>query len=84
MDAEKRRVLIQIGYEIPPSCGMCKHADITPGSDFGTCGLHTYEHEKHTGPARQLSINRHGRCPQFEPEGLKYMALHGFREFVGE
>lgn len=81
MDANKAARLRQIGYQIT-ACGTCAHSDIDPPSEWGTCRLFTYQHEKHTGPERPLSINRHGTCPAFKPRDSARGVLHGFEEFL--
>lgn len=68
MDANKLKVLRAIGYEIPPTCGLCLHGVFDENRSgvalWGTCAVHTYAHIKH-GTVRQLSIFRAGTCPQF-------------------
>lgn len=81
MDADKRRKLIEVSYEIR-ACGVCAWARMQPGADWGTCSIHTYDHQKHTGPERELSVNRHGVCPKFTVHPAAIDALHGFAEFV--
>lgn len=83
MDEAKRRKLVEIGYSIQ-ACGLCQHADIHPGSDWGTCERYRYLHGKHTDGERQLSINRHGACPSFEPVVSAFASLHGFATFLGK
>lgn len=65
MDSNKRLELQKIGYEIPGTCGICKHGTF-PKDSFGSCAIHTYQHLKHTGDRRQLSVYAHGRCDKFE------------------
>lgn len=65
MDANKRLELMKIGYAIQGTCGMCKHG-FFPNDSFGTCAIHSYQHLKHTGDRRQLSVYAHGRCNHFE------------------
>lgn len=79
MDANKREVLIDIGYVIRPCCGRCRFADIAPLSDWGTCKVIGYDHEKHTDSRRKLSINRHGVCESFMVRPSE--DLLGFNEF---
>lgn len=81
MDANKRDKLDDIAYAIE-ACGVCIHAMIMPLQDWGECGLHTYEHQKHTENPRPLSINRHGCCPQFELSNQSAENLGHFVEFV--
>lgn len=81
MDENKRATLAVIGYEIS-ACGMCAHAEISADQDWGTCRRYSYEHEKHTGPFRQLSINRHGHCAGFEPSQDAPVKLGKFAEFL--
>lgn len=64
MDANKLARLEDIGYSIQPTCGLCVHFFAPPGGEFGECDLYSYEHQKHTGPPRKLSVNRHGSCTQ--------------------
>jgi len=62
-DANKFGLLRDIGYTIPVTCGLCKHRNFpTAGSDWGTCRIHLYNHLKHTGPKREMSIHRSGCC----------------------
>ena len=65
MDANKRETLLQLGYQIHPACGLCSHARFSQPGDFGVCALKAYEHQKHTGAPRQLSIHRYGACSDF-------------------
>jgi hypothetical protein len=83
VDANKLLVLQEIGYRIPGACSLCQHAAISPGQDWGTCGLYTYEHAKHTGPPRQLSIHRYGRCDKFEIAAGEEEQLGLFEQFLG-
>jgi hypothetical protein len=83
MDANKLVVLKDIGYTVQPTCGNCIHANIARGSKWGTCNIHTYLHQKHTGEERQLSINVSGRCQEWENEGL-VAELEGFAQLLEE
>lgn len=65
MDANKLTVLRDVGYKIHKCCGLCVHGWF-PKTDFGTCEKNKYEHQKHTGAPRQLSIHKYGYCPKFE------------------
>lgn len=79
MDAAKLKVLQNLRYRILPVCGLCKHGWF-PKTDWGHCENNTYEHEKHSGPPRQLSIHKFGGCWKFQRKGnLDYLA--GFQEF---
>jgi hypothetical protein len=82
MDDNKRKKLAEIGYRILPCCALCKHGKFKPNNDFGDCTANTYEHLKHSGDARQLSINRLGSCPRFQVDEARLSFLHGFREFL--
>ncbi len=82
MDQNKQGELRQIGYLILPVCGLCKHGSF-PSNDWGTCQVRTYEHLKHTGPARQLSIYRMGSCPdKFQLDAARAASLGAYAEFV--
>ena len=56
MDLNKLAELRRIGYKIPRTCGLCTHGVFVGKSDFGGCAIQTYQHLKHTGPPKQLSI----------------------------
>lgn len=83
MDENKRQILKQIGYEIRPCCGSCKHGRIG-NTGFGDCLLHKYDHLKHSGGPRALSVYQSGWCPKFEMHDAMLLKLHGFNEFVKE
>lgn len=81
MDANKLKVLREIGYSIPKVCGLCRHADLVAG--WGMCNIQTYHHLKHD-EERYLSIYEHGSCPKWEKSVLKVAPIHGFIEFIEE
>lgn len=63
MDPTKLKVLREAGYKISPSCGICIHfRPGTSGDRWGTCAVHEYRHETHSGPPRKMSCNVLGRC----------------------
>lgn len=81
MDNNKLIMLRAIGYKVNKCCGLCKHGTF-PNNNWGTCKIHKYEHLKHTGEARELSINKFGVCGSFE-EGENISAELGkFAEFM--
>lgn len=82
MDANKRVKLLEIGYEIPPSCGTCAFSDIKPTSDYGECSMHTYTHQKHTDSHRQLSVHRYGGCPSYKPSDHFEATIGLWEQFV--
>lgn len=65
MDANKRAALEAIDYVILDTCDSCDHARFAGCAEFGTCDLYEYQHEKHTGHRRQLSIHRAGICARY-------------------
>lgn len=83
MDGSKLKVLRELPYRVLPTCGLCRHSSFGRMGQWGTCGVHTYEHGKHTGNARQLSINVHGTCPSFQASEESVCLLEGFSEFFG-
>lgn len=83
MDANKLEVLRSIGYEIRDTCGTCVHATFSPVSAWSTCGLHSYEHQKHSHAVRQLSIHQDGWCPSFVADS-HVQRWAGFAEFRKE
>jgi hypothetical protein len=84
MDANKLKVLREIDYKIAPHCGICRHSDLS-SDGWGYCGLHKYEHLKHSEETSRLSINRTGSCSGFERDdtNIAILGLHGFEEFIG-
>jgi hypothetical protein len=83
MDANKLQVLRDLPYTVAPVCGLCRHGVFpTPHNDWGTCAALTYEHKKHTGPARQLSIVKYGSCAKFEADPVKTSNLQHYLEFL--
>lgn len=60
MDKNKLTVLREAGYTIP----NCVHGQFDGGGLFGTCVVRTYQHLKHTGEPRQLSVFAHGGCEE--------------------
>jgi hypothetical protein len=59
-DPKKLEVLAENGYRVARSCGICANGKFRDGSDWGTCAVITYEHQKHG--TRQLTINKAGAC----------------------
>lgn len=82
MDANKLAKLRAIGYQIRPTCGMCRHSTSRAGSHFGTCSFHAYEHRKHTRSPRNLSVHISGYCDSFEAHGASQELLGPFTEFL--
>ena len=80
MDANKRQVLIDIGYKIPPCCGTCAHFTSYVDPEFGDCGIHKYTHLKHSGGQRKLSVVQYGSCEDYKADDTSF--LHGFKEFL--
>jgi hypothetical protein len=67
VDQSKAEKLRDIGYVKHNACGSCVHSTFaSPTVQFGECSLHSYEHRKHTGGQRPLSILRHGGCEDHE------------------
>ena len=82
MDANKREKLLEVGYQIPKVCGLCKYGRFKVGNDFGDCTLFTYEHQKHSAESKPLSIVKYGGCPKFEPDSMRMHFLHAYTEFM--
>lgn len=80
MDNNKLDKLKEIAYEIKPSCGTCTFFKQYSDEDFGDCQKHTYQHQKHSGGQRHLSVVQYGSCHSYEPTELAW--LHGFQEFL--
>jgi len=82
MDANKHAVLRQIGYRIPQTCDLCVNGQFNVGAYFGTCALHTYEHEKHSEKRRHLSIYTGGTCSSFKERETAKTLLSEFHQFL--
>jgi len=82
-DNNKFNKLREVGYAIGPACMFCKHASFPERSNWGACGLHTYEHKKHDNAkgGRGVSIHRAGTCPQFKVFVNWTAPLGAHREF---
>lgn len=81
MDANKRKVLQEIGYQIRPSCETCVHSDLSEDG-WGYCGAHEYQHLKHSEETRFLSVHRLGWCAEWKVDANKTAAL-GLHAFQG-
>jgi len=83
VDANKLKVLQEIGYSIRQHCGICVHSDLSPDG-WGYCNVHTYQHLKHAEETSRLSIHRTGSCDRFEVDENKVatLGLHAFKEFL--
>ena len=77
MDKNKEHLLWDVGYIIRRTCFNCRNAHLSP-SGWGTCTIHFYRHEKHTGPPRLMSIHETGYCPKHE---LRHTVLGAFKQF---
>jgi hypothetical protein len=83
MDQNKLTELRSIGYRIPRTCGLCVHGVFVGAKEFGGCDVRQYEHRKHTGPKRQLSIFKGGSCTdKFEVDETRAAQLGAYREFL--
>jgi hypothetical protein len=82
MDKNKLTELRSIDYKIPRTCGLCKHGVFVGVNDWGGCAIRTYDHLKHTGPPRQLSIYVGGSCSLFEEDARVANILGTFYEFL--
>ena len=85
MDRTKLRQLRAMRTVIPPVCGLCRHGTFYGGSNlFGGCDKRQYQHEKHTGPVRPLSVCRYMLCDceHFELDQQAVLKLQHFAVFV--
>ena len=73
-DGNKFAKLREIGYTLPITCGLCVMGEFPDRGDWGTCKIHRYQHLKHTGESRGVSIHRGGSCADAEVDGSKVMA----------
>ena len=84
-DENKFEMLGEVCYTVRACCAICAHGTFIGLAQWGTCAKHTYEHKKHTGDKRQMSINILGVCKTFEADEAKLARLQSFRNFfVGE
>ncbi len=83
MDRRKLAVLRDIGYTFPATCGLCTFMRRgTKDPNWGTCTVHEYEHEKHSGEPRELSVHALGPCGEFQPGSEARDVLGGYAEFL--
>lgn len=86
MDKNKLKVLREIGYTFPKTCGLCRHGEFRDYHGnlplWGTCAIQKYKHEKHTGEDRRLSVHLLGGCEAFKPVANAEESLEGFAEFL--
>lgn len=83
MDANKLEVLRELPYSVRKVCSLCRHGVFpNPSTDWGTCSEQEYEHKKHTGSPRQLSIVRFGNCSRFELSPRLVATLGAYQEFL--
>jgi len=82
MDANKLKVLQEIGYTIVPSCATCQHSDLSRDG-WGYCNAHEYEHLKHSEETSRLSVHQLGHCDSWIRDAYKVAALglHAFKSF---
>lgn len=64
MDQNKLEKLREIEYTIQKTCILCCFSTFL-SDEWGTCSCHKYEHVKHSGSVRLLSINKAGGCENF-------------------
>ena len=83
-DINKIRALQNAEFRLRLGCHFCIHSTLKPIRDWGTSGKISYQHEKHTGEARQASIHRSGYCAYFEENMIKITELEksGFDIFL--
>lgn len=82
MDENKLKVLKEVGYVMYKTCDLCEHFR-QGASSFGTCKVHLYEHLKHNGPPREMSVNKSGGCPDWElDETAKEGSLGHYIQFI--
>jgi hypothetical protein len=82
MDENKRQELKRIGFVVVKCCGRCSAGQF-PHNEWGTCRIHVYQHLKHTGEHRNLSIHKFGYCQDFHNSSWP-SELGAFEEFTEE
>lgn len=80
-DENKFETLRSLPYVVQKVCGLCKHG-VFPNNDWGSCSNTAYQHKKHTGDVRQVSIVKAGSCSNFELDETKATTLGAHREFL--
>ena len=81
MDDNKLHKLREIGYTVRKCCGTCNHRRFEFRAEWGTCKINKYEHKKHTGEPRELSIQMYGSCGDYEMENIFEAATEHYKEF---
>lgn len=65
-DEKKRLKLAGVGFRLIKTCATCIHADFGE-TDWGSCMLHKYEHEKHKR-THQIPAHKFGFCRGYEQD----------------
>jgi len=82
VDENKLKKLREIGYVVQGCCGLCKHSMFVSGRLFGSCYKHSYQHKKHTGSERPLSITQSGLCFDYEFNENWRQHLHKYMDLM--
>jgi len=82
VDANKLQKLREIGFQVNKSCGLCRNFKSYGWGVFGTCGIYTYEHQKHKVKTRKLSVPIYGLCGEFAISVRATETLHKFAELM--
>jgi hypothetical protein len=86
VDENKRAKLIDAAYRVLRTCGNCIHSDILEvvgmSAVWGTCRRWRYQHNKHTGEPRPLSVNAAGTCSFHVLRRNAPIKLGGFTPFL--
>lgn len=83
MDANKLILLNHVDYKVCRCCYFCKHAEpFLAHNNWSTCRKHLYQHLKHTGEMRQMSILKFGVCRDFEFADVYQTGLGAFSQFL--
>lgn len=85
MDKAKLKVLQEVRYAFSPTCGRCQHGRFDSygrSPVWGTCEANLYQHEKHTGAPREMSIHLLGSCSAFKATDVAEAGLGSFAQFT--
>jgi hypothetical protein len=82
-DENKFQALTDAHFVVRRTCLRCAHfMRFQTGAEWGTCGLITYEHLKHTGPPRNASVPVDGSCPEHKFRESAKAELGAHQRFI--
>lgn len=84
-DNAKMKALADADFKVKSTCIRCKHfRQGNTNTQWGTCKIIKYKHEKHSGGEREASVPTDGWCPGFEIAANRLAELGAHTRFFKE